>query len=100
MQVYTDQDAFQLYSCGGMNGTMPLKQTQGLSNNPDFPRVIPQYGCVVMEVEDYIDAINQPEWNRDKKQIFGPGGDPYVLQARYRFSVDTPSSTSASSTYA
>lgn len=88
VDVYTDQDAFQVYSCNGQNGSMALKSTQGILDDPDFPRTIPKYGCVVMEVEDYIDAINQPEWQREKKQIFGPGDDPYVLQASYRFSVN------------
>jgi len=41
-----------------------------------------------MEVEDWIDGINNPEWGRDKKQIFGPGDDPYVLEATYNFSLD------------
>ncbi len=68
---------------------MALKKTQGLFDNADFPRTIPQYGCVVLEVEDWIDGINQPEWQRSKKQIFSPGDDPYVLQASYRFSVNT-----------
>lgn len=88
VDIYTDQDAFQVYSCNGQNGSMALKSTQGLLDDPDFPRTIPKYGCVVMEVEDWIDAINQPEWQRSKKQIFGPGDDPYVLQASYRFSVN------------
>lgn len=47
-----------------------------------------KYGCMVMEVEDWIDAINQPEWQREKKNIFGPGDDPYVLQATYKFSLN------------
>ncbi|KAG6359812.1 hypothetical protein INS49_010865 [Diaporthe citri] len=88
VDVYSDQDAFQVYSCNGQNGSMALKSTQGILDDPDFPRTIPKYGCVVMEVEDWIDAINQPEWQRDKKNIFGPGDDPYVLQASYRFSVN------------
>ena len=41
-----------------------------------------------MEVEDWIDAINQPEWQRSKRQIFGPGDDPYVLEAVYKFSLN------------
>lgn len=41
-----------------------------------------------MEVQDWIDGINQPQWGREKKQIFGPGDDPYVLQASYRFSLN------------
>lgn len=88
VDVYTDQEAFQFYSCNSMDGSMALKTTQGLADNPDFPRTIPQYGCLVMEVEDWIDAINQPEWQRGKKQVFGPGDDPYVLQASYRFSIN------------
>ncbi len=87
LDVYSDQPAFQIYSCNGQNGSLALKTTQGLDNNTDFPRTIPQYGCVVMEVEDYIDGINNPEWMRNDKQIYGPGDDPYVLQATYRFSV-------------
>ncbi|KAI1139989.1 galactose mutarotase-like protein [Hypoxylon sp. FL0543] len=88
VDVYTDQEAFQMYSCNGQNATMPLKTSQGLFNNSDFPRTIPQHGCLVMEVEDWIDAINHPEWQREKKQIYGPGGDPYVLQASYVFSIN------------
>jgi len=87
VEIFTDQDAFQVYSCGGQNGTIPLKSTQGLFDG-SRPRVVEQFGCVVMEVEDWIDAINQPEWQRDKKNIFGPGDDPYVLEARYSFSIN------------
>lgn len=93
LDVYTDQEAFQVYSCNGQNGTLTLKETQGLHDNPDFPRTIPQYGCVVMEVEDWIDAINHPEWGREDKHIFGPGGDPYVLQASYVFSINSTASS-------
>ncbi|KAI9823205.1 MAG: hypothetical protein M1819_001380, partial [Sarea resinae] len=93
VDVYTDQDAFQVYSCNSQNGSLTLKDTQGLHNVTGRPRVVEQYGCVVMEVEDWIDAINQPEWQRSKKQIFGPGDGPYVLQAVYNFSVNAnPSS--------
>ncbi|KAM0455889.1 hypothetical protein ACHAPV_002982 [Trichoderma viride] len=86
LDVYSDQDAFQVYTCNGQNGSMALKTTQGLHNNKKFPRTIPQYGCLVMEVEDWIDGINNPEWGR--KQIWGPGDAPYVVQASYRFSID------------
>lgn len=65
-------------------GTLPIKKTQGLQGRA---RVVEKYGCVVMEVEDWIDGINHPEWHREKKQIFGPGDEPYVLQAEYKFSV-------------
>ncbi|KAF2020801.1 galactose mutarotase-like protein [Aaosphaeria arxii CBS 175.79] len=85
VDIFSDQDAFQVYSCGGQNGSLPIKKTQGLEGRP---RVVEQYGCLVMEVEDWIDAINQPEWQREKKHIFGPGDEPYVLEARYEFSVN------------
>lgn len=86
LDVYSDQTAFQVYSCNGQNGTLALKKTQGLHNNKHFPRTIPKYGCLVMEVEDWIDGINNPEWGR--KQIWGPDDGPYVVQASYRFSID------------
>ncbi|KAI7278200.1 hypothetical protein KC367_g9268, partial [Hortaea werneckii] len=77
--------------------TLPLKSTQGFFSSPDDsgprrPRTTPKYGCVVIEVEDWIDGINHPEWGRQGRQIFGPGtgsGEqgPYVLEARYEFSL-------------
>ncbi|EQK97895.1 aldose 1-epimerase [Ophiocordyceps sinensis CO18] len=82
LDVFTNQDAFQMYSCNGQNGTLALKKTQGAEA---FSRTIPKYGCVVLEVQDYIDGINHPEWMR--KQVYGPSDDPYVLQAKYRFSL-------------
>ncbi|KAI9737288.1 MAG: hypothetical protein M1818_005821 [Claussenomyces sp. TS43310] len=88
VDVYSDQEAYQVYTCGGQNGSLALKQTQGFFNDSSRPRVTEQHGCVVMEVEDWIDAINQPEWQRSKKQIFEPGGDPYVLEAKYVFSLN------------
>ena len=68
-------------------GTIPLKSTQGMFDG-SRERVVEQYGCIVMEIEDWIDAINQPEWQRSKKHIFGPGDDPYVSEAIYSFSVN------------
>lgn len=40
-----------------------------------------------MEVQDWIDAINRPEWQREKYQIFGPDSAPYTLEAAYVFST-------------
>ncbi|KAK5699044.1 hypothetical protein LTR97_006693 [Elasticomyces elasticus] len=88
VDVFTDQDAFQVYSCNNMNGTFALKKTQGFFNNASHPRVVNKYGCVVLEVEDWIDGINHPEWRRKNRQIFGPGDDAYVLEATYKFSLN------------
>lgn len=88
VDIYTEQEALQMYSCNNMNGTFPLKETQGFFNDSSRPRVTNKYGCVVIEVEDWIDGINNPEWGRLEKQIFGPADDAYVLQARYDFSLN------------
>ncbi|KAJ4371463.1 hypothetical protein N0V83_004680 [Neocucurbitaria cava] len=84
VDIFTDQEAFQMYSCGGQDGTLPYKSTQGVNGTAGF---VPQYGCIVMEVQDWIDAINQPEWGRDKRQIFGPGDAAYTVNAEYVFST-------------
>lgn len=66
---------------------IPLKKTQGFTDGSQ-PRYVHDYACVVMEVEDWIDAINHPEWGREKKNVFGPGDGAYVLEAIYKFKVD------------
>lgn len=88
VDVFTDQDALQVYSCAGQNGSVALKRTQGLFGVEDRPRVIEKNGCVVLEVQDWIDGINHPEWGREKRQVFGPQDGPYVLRARYVFGLD------------
>lgn len=82
LDVHTDQVAFQVYSCNapGLN----IKKTQG---SDKFKGRTSEYACVVLEPEDYIDGINNPAWFRTDKQIYGPGDDPYVFQARYSFSI-------------
>ncbi|KAK4101082.1 galactose mutarotase-like protein [Parathielavia hyrcaniae] len=88
LDVYSDQAAFQMYSCNFQDGSFPLKMSQGVGRNASrFPRTVPKYGCLVMEVQDWIDGINHPEWGRMEKQVFGPGSDPYVLQVSHRFIV-------------
>ncbi|RKF60535.1 putative aldose 1-epimerase [Golovinomyces cichoracearum] len=82
LDVFTNQDAIQIYSCNGQNGSVTLKSTQG---TPD-ERFIQQYGCIVLEPQDWIDGINHPNWGR--KQIWGPEDDDiYTLEASYRFSL-------------
>ena len=90
MDIYSDQDAFQMYSCVGANN-YPRKKSQGGKG------VIPAKGCYVLEVQDWIDSINHPEWMREKKHIYGPGDNPYVLQASYRFSINSTKSTTKKS---
>lgn len=68
-------------------GSLALKNTQGFFDDASHPRVVEKYGCIVMEAQDWIDGINHPEWQREKKQIFGPEGPDYNFEAAYRFSV-------------
>ena len=88
LDVFTDQDGMQLYSCNNQNGSVPLKSTQGTPGHD----VLEHYGCVVLEVQDWIGGINFPEWNRGPKQIFGPDTSPYVLEATYKFSINETNS--------
>jgi aldose 1-epimerase len=61
LDIYSDQEAFQVYSCNVQNGTLPLRKTQGFFNSASRPRVTPKYGCVVLEVKDWIVGINHPK---------------------------------------
>ena len=47
MTVRTNQQSFQLYSCNGMDGTIPIKSSQGNAK-------IEQYGCLVIEPQQWV----------------------------------------------
>jgi aldose 1-epimerase len=68
---------------------MPLKKTQGFAQaTEDRPRTVDKYGCVVLEVQDWIDAINNPSWQRDPKIVAGPKDtQPWILEAQYAFNT-------------
>lgn len=70
LAIKTDQPAFQFYSCGGLDGTLPIKKTQGPKGSKKHAhhrrggkdqQYVPQYGCFVLETEEYIDGINNPQ---------------------------------------
>ncbi|KAJ5734068.1 galactose mutarotase-like protein [Penicillium malachiteum] len=86
LNIYSNQQLFQMYTCNVMDGTFPLKKTQGFFNDSSHPCVVEKFGCVVLDVADWLDGINHPEWKR--KQIYGPDSEPYVLEAIYDFSVN------------
>lgn len=70
---------------------MPYKKTQGppKSAASASARVVGKHACVVLEVQDWIDGVNHPEWRRlgMKNQIYGPKRGVYELEARYVFGV-------------
>lgn len=61
-------------------GAIKLKQGQGKAD-------VPQYAAVSLQMQDWTDAINHPEWQRDSK-IFWGTDQLYVTNSKYKFSVE------------
>ncbi|CAG7917763.1 unnamed protein product [Penicillium olsonii] len=92
LEVATNQAALQIYTCSGQNGSIGTKQSQAKRNKADGGDAgathVNKYGCFVIETEDWIDGINQPQWGRTPYQIFGPEDGPAVNWATYQFGTD------------
>ena len=89
MDISTNQQGLQVYSCIGQNGTIPVKQSQQ-ERNKDIAGAtshVNKFGCIVFETQDWIDGINQPEWARSEWQIYSPSTGPAVNYATYDFST-------------
>ncbi|KAF2765654.1 galactose mutarotase-like protein [Teratosphaeria nubilosa] len=84
MSLSTNQQGLQVYTCTGQNGTIPVKSDQQHLNSTTY---VEKYGCIVIETQDWIDGINNPQWGRDQWQIFTPTTEPAVNYAKYDFSV-------------
>jgi len=84
MSLETNMQAIQIYSCNGQNGTIPVKQSQQHGSNTTY---VEKYGCVVIETEEWIDGINQPQWGRDQYQIFSPTTLPAINYQKYTFGI-------------
>ncbi|KAG7096790.1 hypothetical protein E1B28_004200 [Marasmius oreades] len=78
LDITTNQPALQIYTCNGLDGTIPRKKEQG---GPEA--TYGKHSCLVIEQESIIDAINNPEFGVN--QIFGPERR-YEWEAVYRFS--------------
>ncbi|RAH72866.1 aldose epimerase family protein [Aspergillus aculeatinus CBS 121060] len=88
LEVATNQQALQIYSCNGQNGTIPIKDSQIKLNKEegiDGAEYVNKYGCLVIETEGWIDGINNPEWGQLSDQIYSPETGPAVNYATYRF---------------
>ncbi|EDN09639.1 conserved hypothetical protein [Histoplasma mississippiense (nom. inval.)] len=89
MQVTTNQKAVQIYSCNNQNGTIPVKKSQTNRNKMEggheYVDVINKYGCIVIEKEDWIDGISNPEWGQNPYQIYSPETGPAVNWATFTF---------------
>ncbi|KAI9677966.1 MAG: hypothetical protein M1822_008074 [Bathelium mastoideum] len=89
MDVSTNQQGLQVYSCIGQNGTIPVKQSQQQRNKDDAGASshVNKFGCIVFETQDWIDGINNPEWGRNEWQIYSPSTAPAINYATYDFST-------------
>ena len=89
LDVSTNQQGLQIYTCNGQNGTIPIKETQQAANAgvSGAASVVNKYGCFVIETQAWIDGINHPEWGVQKYEIFSPMTGPAVNYATYDFST-------------
>jgi aldose 1-epimerase len=85
LDVATNQGGLQIYSCVGQNGTIGVKASQEHADGGKS--YVQKYGCLVIETQDWIDGINNPQWGRQNYQIFTPDSPPAVNWAQYTFST-------------
>jgi len=89
LDIKTNQQNLQIYTCDNLNGTIPVKQSQQHATNGSTTYV-PQYGCIVIETQQWIDGINNPQWGQDQYQIYTVDSEPAVVFAQYDFSIVSP----------
>ncbi|KAE8149743.1 galactose mutarotase-like domain-containing protein [Aspergillus avenaceus] len=88
LEVSSNQQAVQIYSCNGQKGNIAIKPSQAKRNKEEGiqgAQSVNKYGCVVIEPEGWIDGINNPQWGQLGDQIYTPGGAPSVNWATYQF---------------
>lgn len=85
LEVTSNQQAVQIYSCPGQDGSIPIKPSQEKRNNGKGAKNVNKYGCLVIEPEGWIDGINHPEWGQLPYQVYAPDTAPAVSWATYRF---------------
>ena len=88
LDVRTNQQSLQIYTCNNiaLMANIPVKQSQQHSTNGSMTTV-PKYGCVVIETQQWIDGINNPQWGQDQYQIYTVDSEPAVVFAQYDFSI-------------
>ncbi|KAL8634868.1 MAG: hypothetical protein Q9228_007579 [Teloschistes exilis] len=84
LDIYTNQQSLQIYTCDNTNGTIPVKRSQQLADKTTF---VEKYGCIVIETQQWIDGVNHAEWGQDAYQIYTVDSEPAVVFAQYDFSV-------------
>ena len=91
LDIRTNQQSLQIYTCNNiaLMANIPVKQSQQHSTNGSTTTV-PKYGCVVIETQQWIDGINNPQWGQDQYQIYTVDSEPAVVFAQYDFSIIGP----------
>lgn len=84
VDVKTNQKSLQIYSCNGLNGTIVAKTNQQHGNGTT---TYDHYGCIVIETQQWIDGINNPQWGQDQYQIYRVTDEPAVNFAMYDFTI-------------
>jgi len=84
MSLESNQQGIQIYTCTGQNGTVPVKASQQHANGTQF---VEKGGCIVIETQDWIDGISNPQWGRNQWQVFSPTTQPAINYQKYTFSV-------------
>lgn len=90
MDVSTNQQGLQIYSCNGQNGTIPVKPSQVRRNSDVYgggAKYVERHGCLVVETQGWIDGINHPEWGQSEQEIYTPESGPAINYATYDFSI-------------
>lgn len=90
LDVATNQQGLQIYSCNGQNGTIPIKPSQ-IARNTDAPdggaKFVNKYGCLVIETQGWIDAVNNPQWGLTDFWYNDAETTPDVMYATYDFTT-------------
>ncbi|KAI4170656.1 MAG: hypothetical protein LQ348_007071, partial [Seirophora lacunosa] len=73
LDIYTNQQSLQIYTCDNTDGTIPVKASQQHGRSRTY---VEKYGCVVIETQQWIDGVNHPEWGQDEYQIYTVDSPP------------------------
>ena len=85
LEVKSNQQAIQIYTCPGQDGSIPIKPSQEKRNEGQGASSVNAYGCLVIEPEGWIDGINHPEWGQLPYQVYAPDTAPAINWATYKF---------------
>ena len=84
LDVRTNMQNLEIFSCNWFNGTLKAKDDQQYGSETSYYEL---HGCIVIEPQGWIDAINNPQWGQDQYQIFSPTTESAVNYATYDFSI-------------